>query len=96
MLLHNCQTGLKNQKLFHTVLSQVSIKIRNADLLRAGHIRAMVAILLDPPKTKTSDSLNVFRSEIQEGFICICKEKKSFIQEESGRQGGPRMDDAEN
>lgn len=56
----------------------------------------MVATLLDPPKTKTCDSLNVFRSKTQEGFICICKGKKSFIQEESGRQGGPRMDDAEN
>lgn len=47
---------------------------------------------VDPLKPKTSDSLNAFRFEIQEGFICIYKEKKSFLQEESRREG---MDDTE-
>lgn len=40
----------------------------------------MVATLLDPAKPKTSDSLNAFRFEIQEGFICICKEKNIFYK----------------
>lgn len=49
----------------------------------------MVATLLDPPKTKTCDSLNVFRFKTQEGFICICKEKNLLYKKKVEDREGP-------
>lgn len=64
--------SMKNPNVFNIVLP-AKHKAQDCWFTESRSLREIVATLLDWPKPKISDSQNVLRFEIWEGFIHICK-----------------------